>query len=99
MLYKLDYPFENKDAESMYAWSIHYGVVQNVYGQQKYCTDFSEAGYPNIIYNEEKDKYEGVYVEDALEYVIECKNMQEDRISYDSALKLYLYDDLNEKSE
>ncbi len=76
---------------------LRQGAVQNAYGQQKYCTDFSEAGYPNIIYNEEKDKYEGVYVEDTLAYVIENKNMQEDRISYDSALKLYLDDDLNEK--
>lgn len=90
LIYELDNPDEDKDIESIYVWTVHYDVVQNVYGMQSYYTDFSFEGYPEIVYNEEKGVYDGADIEDAIADVIESEDLVEDKISYDPVLKLYL---------
>ena len=90
LLYKVNAPYPDTSISSMYVWIAHFDLVQNTYGLQNCMNNYTVTGYPTVYYNDEKGAYEGVYIEDTLKDVIKNYNMQEDRISYDSALKLYL---------
>lgn len=89
-IYKVNNPFPDTDIKSMYVWVAHFDVVQNSYGLQKCLKDGTDMAYPSIYYNVENGEYVGVSIMDTLENVIGTYNMQEERISYDSELKLYL---------
>lgn len=87
LIYKVIAPYSG--INSMYVWYAHFDLVQNVQGMQKCLNNHQILGYPTIYYDEESSAYEGIYIDDAIDNVIEYYRMQKEHISYGPELKSY----------
>ena len=96
-IYEVKEPYNNANIGSIYVWIAHFDIAANPYGLQKFLRDDTSMGYSSIIFNLDDGSLGGAGAKDAVDKVIDAYDMQEDRISYSTELRLYLNSEQNKR--
>lgn len=88
LVYKLNNPYSiNYDGNVGYVWIEHFNLIENAYGIQRLKTgDVNEWSCDETDIKVCKSKE----IKGVLDEIKEFRNLEDERISYDPALKLYL---------
>ncbi len=89
-IYELKEPYGNAKIGSLYVWVAHFDIAANPYGLQSCLCDDISMGYSSIVFNLDNGSLESAGAQDAVNKVVNTYNMQEECISYNTELRLYL---------